>query len=121
MRDRLGMYRGLRQCWTECEARKVGEPCAAPKGEVLTFRWDECPVGATRDPHFQQALHLYNASRVAPLAGWPTGYVAWVVEAVGEIDTTVRDAAAKATNDGPPPAPPPGGPRHGGTRRTGNR
>jgi len=49
-----------------------------------------CPIRAlVASPHAQAVVRLYAARRVAPLARWPHGYVAWVVRGLIALDVAV--------------------------------
>lgn len=62
------------------------DACAAHGGLMLGVVWPGCPVREImRDKRIQAVLQLDSAQRVAPLAGWPHDFAAWVPEMLATL------------------------------------
>ena len=77
----------------------TGEKCAeVPKRSMFGILgydgWPTCPIRLLRSPHWQHDVQLYNAKTVSPLTAWPTGYAAWVVDALCELESAFNKKQA---------------------------
>ena len=99
----IGPARGVR-CHTK--DKSADQPCSDElcggnkHGPDGTY-WGCCPWTAMKDPAWSAGMHLYNASRVNPLSGWPHEYAAFASEIVMTVDRVkaekeYRTAKAKA-------------------------
>ena len=72
---REGLYR--RTVW---RCRCSSGPChEVPEGvELPGGEWTRCPYGLLRGPSFQALLILHDCAKVAPPAGWPEAFPAWL-------------------------------------------
>lgn len=73
-----------------CRRRKVFPP------PLNVLGWPACPVSLLRSEEWQVVVRVYNASRTAPLDGWPLAWPAWLVDAVGLLDREVTLASREA-------------------------
>jgi len=83
--DQLGGALHRLSCATgdvsECSGRRESKG-----GQYLGVEYDRCPVRELRDDHqLLYALQLDRQSDVAPLAGWPDRFAAWVPSLVLEV------------------------------------
>lgn len=73
--QREGLFRtGVWRC------RCVDASCkrAPSKAQLPGGVWSRCPYAVLRAPHFATLAALRRSARVAPLAGWPDAYAAWI-------------------------------------------
>lgn len=87
-KDVVGWY-NLHDCGTACaveaDCKKVVKSRPIP---IMNYEhWPTCPIRITRSPHWQSVTRLYNAKQVSPLAKWPHGFAAWVVDALCELES----------------------------------
>ena len=67
---------------------------------ILNKDWDHCPARALKDPHLILAVNYHRANQVAPLAGWPDSYAAWLERLIVEIDGAVHVRRAEGVTSG---------------------
>ena len=76
-RERL--YRsGVWRC--RCREGACDEVPASDDGpaELPGGAWSICPYGVLRSPQFSALLTLHECAKIAPLAGWPDDFPAWL-------------------------------------------
>ena len=97
LRPELSGAFGVPRSCADCTHHRCDSPPPIG-GRAWGAEWARCPRAVLRDdPHYQVAAHWWSAGRVHPLAGWPSAYAAWLVDAVMEIqsalDARLADAA----------------------------
>lgn len=61
-----------------CRGKGPGHPM--PESDVPDHQWSVCPLCTLMDgPQMRQVITLDRLAKVAPLAGWPDRYAAWLV------------------------------------------
>lgn len=71
-----------------------GRGCERHAGRYMGVTWPTCPLRAVADDwRLSVALSLVSALQVAPLAGWPGEYVAWVQPLVSQTQRAVQERA----------------------------
>lgn len=85
----------------------TGEACVGRTYTIPPLRyrgWPACPVSLLRGSHWQTIVRVWNASLVSPLADWPYGHAAWVVDGVEALRAAdqrkaTQTAKSKPTNN----------------------
>ena len=66
---------------------------------VLNRDWGHCPARALKEPSLILAVNYHRASQVAPLAGWPDTYAAWLERLIVEIDGAIQARRVEGVQD----------------------
>ena len=85
-RDRYAKYYGLR-C-DGCDA----DSCDARAGVYFGREWTTCPLHAVAtDRRLTAVLTIRRMASLSPLAGWPSGYSAWVPQIWAEVEDAIEE------------------------------
>lgn len=84
-----------------CLVNKCAATCTGPQADPWdpALMWPECPgKAAFKRNDVEGALTVRGMSTMAPLADWPHGYAAWVVETWSTIEAEKQ--ALRETRNG---------------------
>lgn len=86
-----------RQTFRACAECAGGEACVGRSYRGVppadSRAWPVCPDRLIRSPAWRAIVRRWEASKVAPLEGWPSAYLAWAVEAIAALDLEMHKAA----------------------------
>lgn len=84
--DVIGWY-GLSDCATCSGGPACRDVLRSRVIPIMNYDgWPTCPIRLTKSPQWQTVIRVYNARQVSPLARWPFGFAAWIVDALSELD-----------------------------------